>query len=247
MKPAVLALAPAAVLAVLVSPAQSQSYGPNEQVLTIGAAAFQSMSASAGYIDSDGYLYRDGDSSFIAPLSLPEGALIVRLCLYANDSDPHPLKFVEAFLARAKLVPGGESPHAEGLGLGASSGSDVGYGYYCSAPFEYAVRGHADVDGDGIPDALVHYVRADVLQPAQNSLGLGGVEIHWVRPVSPPPATPTFGDVPSSDPAFPYIEGLAASGITAGCTGGSYCPDANLTRRQMGVFLAKALGLHWTD
>jgi hypothetical protein len=37
-----------------------------------------------------------------------------------------------------------------------------------------------------------------------------------------------------------------ASGITAGCGGGNYCPDAP-TRRQMAIFLAKALGLHWGD
>ena len=73
------------------------------------------------------------------------------------------------------------------------------------------------------------------------------MKIIWRRQVSPPPATPTFGDVPASDSAFPFIEALAASGITAGCAGGNYCPDANLTRRQMAVFLAKALGLHWPN
>ena len=57
----------------------------------------------------------------------------------------------------------------------------------------------------------------------------------------------TFGDVPLSDPAFQYIEALAASGITSGCGGGNYCPDNPLTRRQMAVFLSKALGLHWPN
>jgi hypothetical protein len=51
--------------------------------------------------------------------------------------------------------------------------------------------------------------------------------------------------VPTSDGAFQYVEALAASGITSGCGNGNYCPDAPLTRRQMAVFLAKALGLHW--
>jgi S-layer homology domain len=65
--------------------------------------------------------------------------------------------------------------------------------------------------------------------------------------VKPPPQEPTFGDVPASDPAFQHIEALVASGITAGCGGGNYCPNANLTRRQMAVFLSKALGLHWPN
>ena len=75
--------------------------------------------------------------------------------------------------------------------------------------------------------------------------GFSWVEIWWKRTVSPAPATATFNDVPTSDPAFQFVEALAASGITAGCGGGNYCPDAGLTRRQMAVFLSKALGLHW--
>lgn len=36
--------------------------------------------------------------------------------------------------------------------------------------------------------------------------------------VSPEPGTPTFNDVPATDPAFQFIEALAASGITVGCS-----------------------------
>jgi len=63
--------------------------------------------------------------------------------------------------------------------------------------------------------------------------------------VSPAPGAATFTDVPTGDPGFQYIEALVASGITAGCGGGNYCPDSPLTRRQMAIFLSKALGLHW--
>ena len=48
-----------------------------------------------------------------------------------------------------------------------------------------------------------------------------------------------------SHPFFQHVEALATSGITAGCGGGNFCPDHPLTRGQMAVFLAKALGLHW--
>jgi hypothetical protein len=64
-----------------------------------------------------------------------------------------------------------------------------------------------------------------------------------VLPVSPAPATATFLDVPTDNPYFRYVEALVASGITAGCGGGNYCPNSSLTRGQMAVFLAKALGL----
>jgi hypothetical protein len=41
-----------------------------------------------------------------------------------------------------------------------------------------------------------------------------------------------------------FVEALVASGITAGCGNGNFCPDAPSTRRQMAVFLTEALGLH---
>jgi S-layer homology domain len=71
------------------------------------------------------------------------------------------------------------------------------------------------------------------------------VSISYRFQVSPAPGTATFNDVPTNHPFFQFIEALANSGITAGCGGGNYCPDQPLTRGQMAVFLAKALGLHW--
>ena len=76
-------------------------------------------------------------------------------------------------------------------------------------------------------------------------LRIQGAVLGYRLQVSPAPPGPTFNDVPTSDPAFQFIEALVASGITAGCGGGNYCPDAPLTRRQMAVFLSKALGLQW--
>ncbi|HEX4439809.1 MAG TPA: S-layer homology domain-containing protein, partial [Thermoanaerobaculia bacterium] len=73
----------------------------------------------------------------------------------------------------------------------------------------------------------------------------GGVRVYYHLQVSPAPGTATFNDVPTNHPFFQFVEALAASGITAGCGGGNFCPDAPLTRGQMAVFLSKALGLHW--
>ena len=73
------------------------------------------------------------------------------------------------------------------------------------------------------------------------------VALSWQREVSPAPAQATFGDVPTNDFGFQHVEALAASGITGGCGNGNYCPDQPVTRRQMAIFIAKALGLNWTD
>jgi hypothetical protein len=56
----------------------------------------------------------------------------------------------------------------------------------------------------------------------------------------PPPAQGVFGDVPGSDPFAPWIEDLAARGITAGCGGGNFCPGNPTLRGQMATFLSRA-------
>jgi hypothetical protein len=57
---------------------------------------------------------------------------------------------------------------------------------------------------------------------------------------TPPPCTGVFPDVPCSSNFAPWIERLAAEGITGGCGGGNYCPTNPIRRDQMAVFLLKA-------
>ena len=60
--------------------------------------------------------------------------------------------------------------------------------------------------------------------------------------------TPTFADVPPTNPHYPDIEHLYDLGITQGCgTNGSgqliFCPTQNVPREQMAAFLVRAKGL----
>jgi parallel beta-helix repeat protein len=48
-----------------------------------------------------------------------------------------------------------------------------------------------------------------------------------------------FADVDINSAFSPYIGGLVANGLTAGCGGPNYCPTASVTRQQMAVFLLK--------
>ena len=73
------------------------------------------------------------------------------------------------------------------------------------------------------------------------------IRLYYRLQASPAPAAATFNDVPTTDPGFQYIEAFVAAGITAGCGGGNYCPDATVTRRQMAIFFSKALGLYWPN
>lgn len=58
-----------------------------------------------------------------------------------------------------------------------------------------------------------------------------------------PPActTPTFSDVPCSNPFARWVNDLASRGVTGGCGAGLYCPDNPVSREQMAVFLLRTL------
>jgi len=235
-------------LALSADPARSQSYGTNDQVLTIGAGTLRDLHDERGSMNPDGYVYLDGGDVFLVPLPLPEGAELRQLCFYVNDHTPS--RSVSASIVAVKLVPGGGgNPQKATIpNTLVSSESDIGYGVYCTNTIGYTMKSVVDVDGDGVQDAVVYYAQVSGgVGAGEDPIGLGGIWLTWGRQVSPPPDTPTFGDVPASDGAFPFVEALAASGITSGCGNGDFCPAATLTRRQMAVFLAKALGLHWTN
>jgi hypothetical protein len=56
----------------------------------------------------------------------------------------------------------------------------------------------------------------------------------------PNPCSGQFADVNSANPFCGFIERLAGDGITGGCGGGNFCPNAPVTRAQMAVFLVAA-------
>ncbi|HEV2847083.1 MAG TPA: PQQ-dependent sugar dehydrogenase, partial [Thermoanaerobaculia bacterium] len=58
---------------------------------------------------------------------------------------------------------------------------------------------------------------------------------------NPPPATGVFADVPTTYWAARWIEQLYADGITTGCASSPlrFCPDGQITRAEMSVFLLR--------
>ena len=94
--------------------------------------------------------------------------------------------------------------------------------------------------------ALGHYIEIYVdMADAGPAHRLFGVHLVWHRQVRTGLPNP-FDDIGGLPARFQNaIKALAASGITQGCDANSYCPSNNVTRGQMAVFLAEALGLHW--
>ena len=214
--------------------------GADPTLLNIPAAAFlpRDSSTTWGY-SSPGYIYQTagGVEPFWAPVDLPTGALVFKIGLYFDDTDPD-----NDLTATLRIYTGGRNNDASFTDVASvSSLGSPGRSYFFIA-FGHTVENDTN-HGNGMYSIVIS-------NPAPGpALKFKGVELWWVRQVSPAPAIATFNDVPTNHPFFQYIEALKASGITAGCQANPplYCPDNPVTRGQMAVFLSKALGLHWPD
>jgi hypothetical protein len=237
-----------AVLALgLVRPhrAGAQTFGTSPQGLTIPWSAF--TPAESGYafasVDLGGLAPQtDGEQRWSAPIVLPSGSVVQELDALVRDTDASSdidvTTTMYCFPIGATIGSG-----AFGMGFGTSSGLN-GEGLVAIAnPF-----GTSPLLGRGDCNSFASYFYYAVTVTLRTtSHSLAGVHLTWSRTVSPAPPEATFADVPTSHPFFQFVEALADSGITAGCGSGNYCPDAALTRGQMAVFLAKALGLYWPE
>ncbi len=79
------------------------------------------------------------------------------------------------------------------------------------------------------------------VRPAQHwdvvlTENLSADQIKWARLVH---VGNSFADVPTTNQFYRFIEDLFHSGVSAGCSGGNYCPSGTVSRAQMAVFLLK--------
>ena len=220
---------------VLTSSVHPKEFGVQDETRTV-------ISATAFYPDSTDLRYETADDlsrwcnvgcgdragDFYSTLDIPAGAVIDYIGLNsANDTD--------SVLGVALWQRDRSSPKTMLAGFSVPAHDwDTDF----AGPLGIQVTDHVD------KELLLQVEQA----ASPNNQYFGWVEVWWHRSVSPPPAMASFNDVPTNHPFFQFIEALRASGITGGCGDGStYCPNSPLTRGQMAVFLAKALGLHWPN
>ena len=219
--------------------AHPEQFGPLCcQVLQVPVAAFSlidpGITGTLSIGSQSGYMTLNGGAiaaEVWAPLTLPSGVVLDFLDLYYYDTDPNNEICVDIW-----ALTGTTNPATSSVATSCSTGS-AGFGY---ASHLIAVPIDNNAVDNGAQYVLVVYDSV----PSSN-LQFKAVDLWWHRQVSPAPATATFADVPTNHPFFQFVEALNASGITAGCGNGNYCPDAPLTRKQMAAFLSKALGLYW--
>jgi hypothetical protein len=211
----------------------------NVNVLAIPAASFVPRSGGNWIIDLSasgaGYVHpTSGFAAFIAGFSLPEGALIDSVALYYDDTD---LAF-NADVTVYRLT--GYDNATAGIEVVKIVESDTNSGknYKFSGPVGHTVNNSIFLGGG-------QYILS--VSCGSPNTGFKAVEIWWERQISPAPSVATFADVPTSHPFFRAIEALAASGITSGCGGNSFCPNQAVTRGEIAKFLARALGLSFNN
>jgi hypothetical protein len=210
---------------------QPNAYGTQDYTVTVvPAIAFYPAANTSTYNTSLGAndLSRTGTvgtvTNFYAPIDLPRGAIVDYIGLNSKTTEANGLG-----VAMYRRTPGAQ---ISTVGTFSSAVHDWGTDYN-AAPIGYLIFS---------PDVatILHVQQGDF----DSFQYFGHVEVWWRRTVSTPSGV-TFNDVPANHGFYQFIEALAESGITAGCGNGNFCPDAPLTRGQMAVFLAKALGLHW--
>ncbi len=190
-----------------------------------------------------------GGSNFVwAPLAVPAGVEVDSVCVEVYDNDS--AREVGVTLWGAEVYRGSNviAKLAE-----ASSGvvTTPGGTSLCLLPFgtfafPLSVRTTADLDNSGSPTTVQYYLQAFL--PGSTQVLLGPALVTWRRVVSDAPDTATFNDVPTNDPFYQYVEALYAAGVAGSCDGGTnFCPDSPVTRKQLALYLARALGLFWPN
>lgn len=195
-----------------------------------------------------------------AGLRLPDGAKLVGAKLYAYDSANPGLPFILGNpeivieVRREELSDNGPTV-PEVIGTAQTQGNpgytvatadiDAGERTINNRKFYYWVRVDTNATA-GFEDLEFRKARHRLI----------GVKLFWQRQVktSYDRNDPTFFDVPgylpngAENPYFDAIEALADAGITVGCGPGplqNFCPETGIPRKELAVWLYKALGLNF--
>jgi len=230
-------------------PGAPEAFGQELQWTVIHASQFTPWTGGSNLVYvGNGYMRPTiaAGGSWWAQVDLPAGSSVEQVCFLVYDSNDDAHWVWMEFSAHESSYDDATTPKTELFGFNSTGGAETpGYTRRCITPDPpVVIRSWADLNSDGTSHYVAYKVGVENNGAANTTLRFFGVQLLWRHTISAAPGVPTFSDVPAGHMFFPFIEALSASGITAGCGGGAFCPDSPLTRGQMAVFLAKALGLH---
>ncbi len=217
-----------------VSPSpEPETYGTVSQTaMMVGSFLFEGRSSATtieAFLGVERYITSVGGYASAHPV-LPNGASIEKIELRACDSSA---TGEVALLFGPCAVPGASCTLSGSVATGPAAIPGCGN-------FALTLASPVQVDNQ-------HPILVQVSTGTTSETTFSGVKIYYRLQVSQAPGVASFTDVPTNYWAFQYIEALKASGITGGVTPTTYEPESPVTRAQMAVFLAKALGLHFPN
>ncbi len=223
-------------------PEAADDFGTQDESITMVAAREFFPEDSSNVYHGDGRSRWSSVPLYAAINQIPNGALLTQVAFYFFDNSA-----VEDFTGEVCFTQiESDNPQSGGSAAcfpgSAQSSGTPGVLVLATFPNERIQYRQGDLG-----TANVYTYNLKVSTSADGSVKLYMVRLRWHREVSPAPQLATFGDVSTNHQFFQFIEALSDSGITAGCQANPplFCPDRTLTRGEMAVFLAKALGLHW--
>jgi S-layer family protein len=214
----------------------TDTYGSSSTSYVIGAYAFDPFNPTTTIAGQGGTGDRFLTSAgvVLAPVNLPNGAVITRMEVQGCDSNAATNVFVTLY---SNTTTGGTQSEIN-HGNTSTGGTPTPPCGFFSTNFVTPVTVNNQT--------RAYYVQ--VSTGTDSSTRFSAVRLFYNLQVSPAPATATFpNDVPTTHPFFRFVEAMAASGLTGGCGPGAFCPDTAVTRGQLAVFLAVALGLHFPN
>jgi hypothetical protein len=219
-------------------PGRSPQYGiTGVTSYEVSALEFSTFAQSDAWVDVGGTpdRYLTSGVAFEVPVHLPQGALVLSFEIEGCDTSATG-ELSGLFGTAAGPAGNGTLIGSFGTGVAATPGC----AFFPTSVTPFTVDNKNNVYWFELTNS-----------PGDGSTYYAAARIYYQLQVSPAPVTQTFGDVPPSDGAYQFIEAFVAAGITVGCQNPGdppiYCPDATVTRRQMAVFFAKALGLYWPN
>jgi len=231
-------------------PQAPDAFGNHDQWTSIFASQWQPVWEGVGLpVAEYPYVCVNPNDTFSPPqywaqLNLPNGAEVAYLYVWVKDDDASSDWFLWFTGYEA-----GTAPFFVDYENDSTSGEPGYVRINLTIDPPVVIHEYEDLNGDGTPYLVATglTLRASPTPSANTDMCFFGAAVRWTRTITPAPVAATFSDVPLGSFGFQHVEALAYSGITAGCGGGNFCPNDPLTRVQMAVFLAKALGLHWPE
>jgi hypothetical protein len=220
-----------------VRPGAAEEFGAERTIWIVQSSGFQpyQSNVSVDYIGS-GYrsLTGGGGGAVLAEASiqLPSGTLLERIELEACDESA-------GAQVQMNLLECGDSPSSNcniaatvSTGGAATPGCDY-FGVNLAIPIQ-------------VDNFEGNYYLSISDSNQLDTTRYRSARVYYRRQVSSGPLVATFpNDVPTNHPYFRFVEALADAGITAGCAPNTFCVNSPITRGEMAVFLAAALGLHF--